>query len=918
MFRTALRGIAIGLAVIVTSPLLSPSHPSALGPSSPLIWAQEEDKPPEKSEKKKKRGRKKKGKADSSKSEKKDAKPFDEVVKDMERIEGLFTFYVDRDEGKVFMEIQPDQIDKNYLLSPTLETGLGEGSIALLAATVFPEYIVRFHKVAKNIQFLIPNIWFRADESPEMERAVSRGFSDSLLAQVKLASLPHTERKSYLVDLNKLFLRDLEGIQLFLKQTYKTGYTFDKDASHIGTLKGFPRNVGIQTIQHFKTEEPKRSITLPDPRSMFLTFEYNLSELPDSGFRPRLADDRVGHFTTIFQDYSSMRRESPYVRYVQRWHLEKQEPSADLSPAKEPIVFWLENTIPPEYRDAIREGTLAWNIAFEKIGIQDAIAVKEQPDDAEWDASDIRYNTLRWIVAPGAGFAQGPSRANPFTGQLFDADIRFSADMIRNIWAEHEEFVNPVAMLEPPVLENVGHGRGPAYLCNYLQAGSLQAAFGFHLLASRGTLFPNSVEARQYVHDFLVHVTLHEVGHTLGLRHNFKASSIYPVDQLQNADMTIANGLTGSVMDYTPVNLATNGSPQGQYWQTTPGPYDYWAIEYAYKPIDADSPEGELDELERIASRVAQANLAYATDEDTFGFSPRSIDPTSNLWDIGDDPIRFYEGRIELAQELWGNIEEVFEKPGNRYQKFRRVFGEGISQYAVAALNVPKFIGGIYHHRDHIGDPGGRVPFEPVSVEKQRAALDFLREKILAPDALQFTPELLNKLAPERDWDFQGSPWTLQRIDYPIHDMVKAIQSLVLGRLYHPITMSRIVDLEVKYADGADPFTLGEVFSGVRSAIWSELQQGEKINGFRRNLQRVHLDALSRLILDPTNGTPEDAKTLARADLVDIRSEADQVLRAGGLDRMTKAHLAETAARIDATLDAQVQRRLFPRPSKGS
>ena len=265
MFRIALRGIAIGLAVTITSPLLSPSGPSALSPSSHLAWAQEEAKPPEKSEKKKKRGRKKKEKADAAQEKKKDEKPFDEIVKDMERIEGLFTFYVNRDEGKVFLEIQPDQIDKDYLLSPTLETGIGEGSIALYAATMFPEYTVRFHKIAKNIQFLIPNVWFRSDESPEMKRAVSRGFSDSLLAQVKLASLPHPERKSYLVDLNELFLRDLEGIQPFLKRIYKTGYTFDKEASHIGTLKGFPKNVGIQTIQHFKTGEPKGSITLPDP-----------------------------------------------------------------------------------------------------------------------------------------------------------------------------------------------------------------------------------------------------------------------------------------------------------------------------------------------------------------------------------------------------------------------------------------------------------------------------------------------------------------------------------------------------------------------------------------------------------------------------------------------------------------------------
>ncbi|MBI4161556.1 MAG: zinc-dependent metalloprotease [Acidobacteria bacterium] len=900
------------VAVLLAGSLL-PALPGAAGEPFPLpgaFPAVEQAEPEGGTPAPKRSRRKPKGKAgkEAPEEKKKEEKPFDEVVKDTEKVEGLFTFYLNREEGKFLLEVRPDQLDRTYLLSPTLESGVGEKSISLVAAGVFPNYPVQFRKVGKNLQFVIPNIWFRADRSPEMDRAVARAFSDSLLAQVKLASQPHPERHSHLVDLSSLFLQDLEGLQPFLKEVYETPYAFEKEASHFGGLKAFPKNVEIEAVRHYKTGEPKGSFTLPDPRSLFLRFRYSLAELPETGYRPRIADDRVGHFATIFQDYSTDRTETPYVRYVERWHLEKQDPAAAISPPKEPILFWLENTIPTEYRDAIREGTLAWNQAFERIGFRDAIVVNQQPDDADWDPADTRYNTLRWIVAPGFGFAQGPSRANPFTGQLFDADIRFSADMVRYAWAEYEEMVDPVSLIEPPA--PIWPATGARNLCDYARGAALEAAFGMHLLAARGVFGEDSPAAKRYVHDFLVHVTLHEVGHTLGLRHNFKASIIHPVSRLHDAALTAARGLTGSVMDYIPVNVAPDGQAQGEYWQTTPGPYDYWAIEYAYRPIEATGPEAEAAELERIAGRVADAELAYATDEDTFGFSPRSVDPTANLWDIGDDPIQFYRGRVDLARELWDRMEERFEKPGNRYQKFLRVFNEGVTQYLVAALNAPKFIGGIYNFRDHVGDPGGRVPFQPVPAEKQREALEFVRTAILAPDALDFPPEILNRLVPERHWDFQGTPWNLQRLDYPIHTLVAALQAQVLNRLYHPITMSRIVDLELKSANGTDPLTLAEVFSGLRSSVWTELTSGEEIRSFRRNLQRSHLDTLIKILIAPAPGTPEDARTLARADLIDIGREAERALGRTGLDRITRAHLEESRARVDAALGAGLERSL--------
>ena len=268
------------------------------------------------------------------------------------------------------------------------------------------------------------------------------------------------------------------------------------------------------------------------------------------------------------------------------------------------------------------------------------------------------------------------------------------------------------------------------------------------------------------------------------------------------------------------MNFSPEGRPQGDYFQTALGPYDYWAIEYAYQPIEAKGQEAEQRVLDKIASRGADPTLSYGTDEDAFE-DPRGIDPTCNRWDLGSDPIAFYTDRISLAKELWTKIQGQFEKEGNRYQKCRSVFERGIHQYRIAVTNVTKFIGGIYHRRDHVGDPKGRIPFEPVSAARQREALKFLTTHVFGPDAFSFSPELLNRLAPERFVDFTEAIWETKRIDYPVHDVVLSLQLTPLDRLYDPVLLSRVLDIELRYASGQETFTMSDMFQAVREALWS-------------------------------------------------------------------------------------------------
>jgi hypothetical protein len=379
--------------------------------------------------------------------------------------------------------------------------------------------------------------------------------------------------------------------------------------------------------------------------------------------------------------------------------------------------------------------------------------------------------------------------------------------------------------------------------------------------------------------------------------------------------------MTGSVMDYIPVNLAPQGKAQGDYWQTSLGAYDYWAIEYAYKPIDAPTAAAEKPELDKIASRVSEPGLAYGTDEDTFTGSPKGIDPTSNMWDLGSDILTYYASRAGLARELIGTMEDRFNEPGLRYQKLRVVFAQAIGELAPAALNVPKYIGGIRHYRDHIGDPNGRLPYDPVPAAEQRAALALLNNEIFGPDAFKLPPHLLNKLAVERFPDIEGNFWTVERIDLPIHTVVLALQSVPMDRLYHPIALGRLLDIEARYEGKDKAFSMSEMFSGVRRAVWSELDSRVSINSFRRNLQRKHTQTLIGLAVGSDPAVPEDARTLARADLVAIRRGIDSVLGkvegpSARVDVITRAHLDETRARISAALEAGIQRQLPQAPAR--
>jgi hypothetical protein len=594
------------------------------------------------------------------------------------------------------------------------------------------------------------------------------------------------------------------------------------------------------------------------------------------------------------------------VRRVNRWNLEKKDPKAALSEPKKPIVFWLENTIPVEYRASMTEGVLLWNKAFEKIGFKDAIVVKQQPDNADWDPADSRYNTIRWFAGIDASFAIGPSRANPFTGEIYDADIGFSEGIIRSVRRNGEEFIGPISNppigAEPVAPPKLAWNRNNRNTCDYASGMAEQAAFGVAALQARGAL-SKEMEAK-LMHQYLVEVTAHEVGHTLGLRHNFRASNLLKPAELFDTEKTGELSQSGSVMDYNPIIVAGKNQKQGDFVPMLLGPYDYWAIEYAYKPIDGD----EGAELAKIASRAADPQLGYSTDEDAMGtYSAAAIDPMVNQFDQSSDPLGYFTDRIGVIRELWSNMETKLLENGEGYQVLRRAMNRGINEYYRAIVTGSKFVGGVYHYRDHFGDPNGRPPYTPVPAQKQREALAFLQQFAFAENAFDLPPTLLNRLAAERLQGI-GGLGDGGRVDYAWHDSVLSLHRAVLFRLYQPLTLGRLQDNEIRFSADEKIFTMADMFQGLDNSIWSELNgNNSRISALRRNLQREQLKQLVRLTVRNVAGVPEDATSLARASLSSLRNKMDSALKANKFaDATTRAHLQESSERIKSALDAQV------------
>jgi len=834
-------------------------------------------------------------------------------LKDAKAISGLIPLY--QTDTKLYGEINTAALQNEYIVLISIARGIGRGSLLGGMSWGFgDDWVWKFRKIGKRIQVVRKNVRFRASKGSPEESAVKNAYTDSVLFSLPIVTTG--PKGGHLVDLTPVFMGDLPQISQVLP-----GFVFSPTKSAWAAVKGFKDNVEIQVEATYASSGRTRFDSVPDTRGVTLNIHYSISKLPKTGYQPRLADDRVGYFVTVVKDYSKKSRTDRFVRYINRWDLRKADPSAKLSPPKEPIIFWIEKTVPFKYRKPIREGILEWNKAFEKAGILNAIEVRQQPDDADWDPEDINYNTFRWITS-SAGFAMGPSRVNPYTGQILDADIIFDADFLQYWKAEFETLTREkVKAMTGGALTHEEHladlkkrthhnheGHNPAQ-CALSHGMARQLALGSISVEVLADPKQRAELQEKLIMQGLKEVTMHEVGHTLGLRHNFKASTWRSLKEMNDPQKT-GGATVASVMDYTPTNIVPKSMKQGDFYPTTIGPYDIWAIEYGYTPFSGGT-NGEVKNLQEIAARSGAPGLAFATDEDTRGIDP---DPHSNRFDLGSDTVEYARQRAALVAELMpGFVERVTEK-GETYDQARRTFNVLLSTHGQAMFYAARYVGGIHLSRSHKGDKDAPPPIVPVNAKKQREALALLEEQVFSDKPFQFPPEIFKYLTATK-WLHWGTSTNRLRPDFPVHDVVLMWQDRILEQLMSSVTLTRLHDMELKIAADQDALTAAELLERLTKAIFKEVDELKPgkytarkpaITSLRRNLQRAYLKRLSLLALGRAGG-PSDCQTVAYAELSGLRDRIEKQLKQQkNLDSYSRAHLLGTSAHIEKVLDAGI------------
>lgn len=831
-------------------------------------------------------------------------RPFAELVRDATVRQGFFDTY--QKDDRLYLAIPREKFGTDFLMETKLAQGIGAGG--LFGGTmmdIFEGRVMTLRREGDQVFLVMQPHRFTASRNDAAARAVALTFGPSVVENARIESF--REDSAAVIEITNWFVSDLSGVSQLVRGALATGpgqlppATFDRQRSYLEQVKGFPRNVNIRTRLTFRPNNPVPMPSIPDPRFISISVHYTLAELPAVPMTPRYADERVGNFMTVHKDFSQ-EDSTFFVRMVNRWRLEPGERVGDRWRPRQPITYYIDHTVPQAYRAAMKAGVEAWNEAFEAAGWVGAIRALDLPDGA--DPDDIRYSTLRWNVSDQPGYgAIGPSVVDPRTGETLDADQLYEANMFagfRNAW---RNLVNPLAAAEAfEQALGVGaytHEVERREIAGFAQMFAVQGGLLRTALIARGELGPTDPVPEAYVAEAVKWVTMHEVGHTLGLQHNFRSSASTPFNRLHDREWARTNGLYSSVMEYPTPNVAPPGQTNGYYYTPGVGSYDRWAISFAYTPDAARA--------QAIARQVADPRHLYGTNAESGG--PGALDPTINAYDLGDDPLAWGKERTTLLRGLLQELPKHVLADNSAYHELTAAFSGLMGMYGQAVAPAVKYLGGQYINRDRVGDPNGRPPFQPVPRARQREALDFLVARVFADSALRVPPAVLQQMGSNR-WLHWGVPATITgRLDFPYHEQVLAFQSSVLGQLLNPFRLALIRDGETKYGAGS-MVTIPEMMGSLTRAIWAEAWgpgAARNIDATRRDLQRAYLDQVAQLVVRPAPRTPADARAVARMQLRDLERRLTQSAAATGLDAYTTAHLAESRARIQKTLAAGLE-----------
>jgi hypothetical protein len=771
---------------------------------------------------------------------------------------GLFTIW--QKEGGTYLELAPNQLNADFLETIVPGNGIGQDPVWWGDTDYLPTQILRFQRRGDSIVMVWRNWYAYAGSSTSAQLANEGSFPDSVVGIGKIvAENPSTG--DVVFDLSSLL-----GDNIDLRNVINDGippakaYRLDPTLSYFDAVKAFPENDVITVGQTWGTDAAHVIDTAPDARRILMRVVYNFVQMPRDDYRPRLMDDRVGLYDDIYIDFSNDTRARRQLPYIVRWNFDPADFTRP-STARHPMVIYLSNTIPPAYRGAIRDACLEWNKAFEKIGILDAIIVRDQPSDPSWDPDDVRYSVIRWLNETRPSFgADSQTLFNPLTGEEIRTGVLVSAVV----------------------------GSGPRLAWQYLvdpvrydrTTDPMPAAF---------------------LHDSLFATVVHEMGHNLGMQHNFIGHEAYTAAELQSTAFTREHGIASSVMEYAPLNLWPQEYKQGEFFQTTIGPYDYYAIRFGYASIPgARTPEQEVPTLRRWASAWSNPWTRYASDEDVDYATGHAADPRVEQGMLTDDPLSWCDVQMKMYRDQIASLNKYWPAGGNAYEQERDVLTLMLRRYDVCAIAAAHYLGGQYLSWAHAGDPDAQLPIVPVSLQTERRAMAVLDAALFSPDALRVPASVLNRLRYSEwsgygytGWEGYGNlpTWAYNppaRHDFPLVEQINAAQLAAVDYLFKPLVLQRIDENPAEST--RTTMTIADLFDWLHAGIFGDLNVAT-IPLVSRNLQSEYVERLATLVMAPPKGTPPDAQALAAAELLRIARDAAISMRANH-DSVTRAHLA--------------------------